>query len=135
MKKKIVSMVLACSMIIGVASCKKADTTEVSDSSESSEITETTKDPNSIVGENLMKNGDFSDPELLWGTFFEGGSGELFINDKQELQFDAQKLGSVNWANQVNYDGFRLYQSCVYEMQFDAYATVERDVEYRIQIN
>ena len=136
MKKKIVSMILACSMIIGAVSCKKADTTDVPDPSESSsEITETTKDPNSITGENLMKNGDFSDPELSWGTYFEGGSGELFINDKQELQFDVQKLGSVNWANQVNYDGFRLYQACVYKMQFDAYATVERDVEYRIQIN
>ena len=141
MKKKIVSAILAGSMLIGVASCSKPAPSESQEPSESESVTETseetepTEDPDSIMGFNMIENGDFASAEHTWGTYFEGGDGVLAVNDKGELQFDSKMIGAVNWANQIYYDGFSLYKDCVYVMSFDCYATIDRDVEYRIQIN
>ncbi len=141
MKKKIVSAILAGAMLIGVASCSKPAPSESADPSDSesvpetSEETEPTYDPDSIMGFNMIENGDFASAEHSWGTYFEGGEGVLSVNSKGELQLDITKEGKVNWGNQISYDGFSLYKDCVYEIQFDIYSTIERDVEYRIQIN
>ena len=137
MKKKIVSAILAGSMILSVASCSLIKPTEASgsESESSEETTETTLDPNSIMGFNMIENGDFASKEHAWGTYLEGGDSTLSVNDKGELQLDIKSEGSVNWANQIFYDGFSVYKNCKYQIQFDAYATIERDVEYRIQIN
>lgn len=137
MKRKVLSMILACSMILGVTSCKRTPPETSSDepAETETEATETTLDPNSIMGFNMIENGDFSSSEITWGTYFETGDGVLAVNDKGELQFDVKVIGTKNYANQVFYDGFSLYQNCKYEMQFDCYSTIERDVEYRIQIN
>ena len=137
MKKKLVSAILAGSMLLGVASCSLIKPTQpsASESATESETSETTLDPNSIKGFNMIENGDFASKDHAWGTYFEGGEATLSVNDKGELQLDIKKEGSVNWANQIFYDGFSVYKNCKYQIQFDAYSTIERDVEYRIQIN
>ena len=139
MKKKIVSGILACSMVLGLAACSKPEPTdtEVPETTEPETTVETepTYDPDSIMGFNMIDNGDFASSDHAWNTYFEGGDGVLSVNGKGELQLDIKKIGSVNWANQIYYDGFSIYKDCTYVMQFDCYATIERDVEYRIQIN
>ena len=138
MKKKIISAILAGAMLISVVSCSKAEPTE-SESSETSEttteVTETTLDPDSIMGFNMIDNGDFSSKKAAWNIYLEGGQGIVIVNDKGELEYDCSIVGTKQHANQIYYDGFSIYQDCTYEMQFDAYSTVERDLEYRIQIN
>ena len=141
MKKRIVSVILAISMIAGVAACSKPTPTETTETSETeteietTEETETTLDPNSIMGFNMIENGDFASKTTTWMTFFEGGDGTLAVNSKGELQFDCKKAGHKDYSNQIYYDGFSLYKNCKYEMQFDYYSTIERDLDYRIQIN
>ncbi len=142
MKRRIISLVLAGSMLISVASCSILDPTEATTAPEettepSIEETEPTEtyDPNSIMGFNMIENGDFADKNHTWGTYFEGGEADLKVNADGELQLDIKKEGTVNWANQVFYDGFSIYKDCKYEIQFDCHSTIERDVEYRIQIN
>lgn len=137
MKKQIVSFILAGSMLLGMTSCSAIWPTEPTESTTETEeeTTETTEDEDSIMGFNMINNGDFASKDHEWHTYFEGGDGLMYVNDKGEMQFDAKMIGTKEWANQMYYDGFALYKNCKYEMQFDAYSDVERDFKFRIQIN
>ena len=136
MKKRIVSCILACSMLFGLASCTAGTPSDSSESSsESSVETEPSETKPSIMGFNMINNGDFSSKNHDWHTYFEGGDGLMTVNDKGELQFDCKMIGIKEWSNQFYYDGFALYKNCKYEIQFDCYSNVERDLGYRIQVN
>ena len=138
MKKKLVSVILAGSMLLSLASCNLIWPTEPTESkpeTESSEVTEPSETEPSIMGFNMINNGDFASKDHEWHTYFEGGDGLMYVNDKGELQFDCKMIGTKEWANQLYYDGFALYKNCKYEIQFDCYSDVERDLGYRIQIN
>ena len=136
MKKRIVSCILACSMLFGLASCTVGTPSDSSESSsESSVETEPSETKPSIMGFNMINNGDFSSKNHDWHTYFEGGDGLMTVNDKGELQFDCKMIGIKEWSNQFYYDGFALYKNCKYEIQFDCYSNVERDLGYRIQVN
>lgn len=141
MKKKLVSAIMAGSVLISMTSCvmtppeTEQPTESETETETSAEETETTYDPNSIMGFNMIENGDFASAEHTWMTYLEGGESTLAVNDKGELQLDITNEGKVNWANQIYYDGFSIYKDCEYQIEFDVYSTVERQVEYRIQIN
>ena len=136
MKRKIVSAVLAGSMLLGLASCTVATPTDPTGTiTESSVETEPSETVPSIMGFNMIENGDFSSKSHEWHTYFEGGDGLMTVNDKGELQFDCKMIGIKEWSNQFYYDGFALYKNCKYEIQFDCYSNVERDLGYRIQVN
>ena len=137
MKKRIVSAILAGSMLLSLAACDGGNSgvLESQTETETSEVTEPTETEPSIMGFNMIKNGDFSSKDHDWHTYFEGGAGLMTVNDKGELQFDCKMIGIKEWSNQFYYDGFALYKNCKYEMQFDCYSNVERDLGYRIQIN
>lgn len=137
MKKRIVSALLAGSMLLSLAACdgNTSGVLESQTETETSEVTEPTETEPSIMGFNMIKNGDFSSKDHDWHTYFEGGDGLMTVNDKGELQFDCKMIGIKEWSNQFYYDGFALYKNCKYEMQFDCYSNVERDLGYRIQIN
>ena len=88
MKRKIVSAVLAGSMLLSLASCTVATPPDSSESSsESSVETEPSETVPSIMGFNMIENGDFSSKSHEWHTYFEGGDGLMTVNDKGELQF------------------------------------------------
>lgn len=138
MKKKLVSVILTGSMLLSLASCDMiwpSDPTESKPETESSEVTEPSETEPSIMGFNMINNGDFASKDHEWHTYFEGGDGLMYVNDKGELEFDCKMIGTKEWANQLYYDGFALYKDCKYEIQFDCYSDVERDLGYRIQIN
>ena len=138
MNKRFVSVILAGSMLLSLASCNLIWPTEPTESkpeTESSEVTEPSETEPSIMGFNMINNGDFASKDHEWHTYFEGGDGLMYVNDKGELEFDCKMIGTKEWANQLYYDGFALYKDCKYEIQFDCYSDVERDLGYRIQIN
>ena len=138
MNKRFVSVILAGSMLLSLASCNLIWPTEPTESkpeTESSEVTEPSETEPSIMGFNMINNGDFASTDHEWHTYFEGGDGLMYVNDKGELEFDCKMIGTKEWANQLYYDGFALYKDCKYEIQFDCYSDVERDLGYRIQIN
>lgn len=137
MKKRIVSVILAGSMLLSLAACNdnNSGVLESETETETSETTEPTETEPSIMGFNMINNGDFSSKTHDWHTYFEGGDGLMTVNDKGELQFDCKMVGIKEWSNQFYYDGFPLYKNCKYEMQFDCYSNVERDLGYRIQVN
>ena len=112
-----------------------SDPTESKPETESTEVTEPSETEPSIMGFNMINNGDFASKDHEWHTYFEGGDGLMYVNDKGELEFDCKMIGTKEWANQLYYDGFALYKDCKYEIQFDCYSDVERDLGYRIQIN
>ena len=87
-----------------------------------------------VPGQELLKNGDFSD-ELRFNLYTEsGGNAALSIADG-ELQVDVSKIGRVGHAIQPYYDGFRLYEGVEYLLEFDAYASIPREFYVRIQLN
>ena len=138
MNKRFVSVILAGSMLLSLASCDMiwpSDPTESKPETESTEVTEPSETEPSIMGFNMINNGDFASKDHEWHTYFEGGDGLMYVNDKGELEFDCKMIGTKEWANQLYYDGFALYKDCKYEIQFDCYSDVERDLGYRIQIN
>ena len=142
MKKKIVSAVLSGSLLLSLASCAKpgpsetdVSVTETSVEETAEETTEETEDEHPLMGFNMINNGDFASKDHTWQLYFEGGDGQLGVNADGELQFDCKIVGIKEHSNQIYYDGFSIYQNCQYEIQFDAHSTVERDLQYRIQIN
>ena len=139
MKKKTICVILSGSLLLSLASCAKPEPSEtaISETTETTaeETAEETEDEHPLMGFNMINNGDFASKEHEWHTYFEGGDGLMAVNSDGELQFDCKMVGIKEHANQIYYDGFSLYQNCQYEIQFDAHSTVERDLEYRIQIN
>lgn len=67
-------------------------------------------------------------------TYTNGGSFSLDAVDG-ELCVNITKVGVVEHANQIYYDGFRLYEGCVYEFSFDVHCDTERVIQWRLQIN
>ena len=95
MKKRIVSVILAGSMLLSLAACdgNNSGVLESQTETETSEVTEPTETEPSIMGFNMINNGDFSSKTHEWHTYFEGGDGLMTVNDKGELQFDCKMVG------------------------------------------
>ena len=92
-------------------------------------------EPTESLGPNLLENGDFSQGTELWDTYCYDGACEISVNDKEELDVDITKVGSVDYGVQLYHDGFALDEGCVYHLTFDAYSDVERPLQMRFQIN
>ncbi len=67
-------------------------------------------------------------------TYANGGVFELNQQDGQ-LVTSIDMTGSVEHGVQVYYDGFTMANGCVYNISFDISSSIERTVEWRIQIN
>lgn len=146
MKKKCLAILLSVCVVASFTGCgNNAGTDEVSVSADSAAVEEsddaTAEDAakeaevevKSLMGYNMIQNGDFTE-DLNWFLYTNGGSGAINIAD-EALQADISTIGAVEHGYQIYYDGFSLEANCEYELQFDASSTVEREVEYRVQIN
>ncbi len=67
-------------------------------------------------------------------TYANGGAFEMYQEEGQ-LVVDIEKAGSLEHSVQIYYDGFTMARDCVYNVSFDISSTVERKVEWRVQIN
>ena len=78
---------------------------------------------------------DFDDGTLDgFETYTEGGECELH-NEDGKLTVSITGCGSLDYANQAYRDGFSLEQNCTYNYSFDISCSIDRQVEYRLQLN
>ncbi len=147
--KRIISMLLAMSMLVSLAACgakeepvapvvTESDTavTEIEYLPDVFEVLRP-KEDFAAIGENVVKNPGFDDTSnLLWTPYEEsGGSAELSISGNQFL-INIADGGKVSHAVQVYYDGVKLHQYAKYEFSFDARCTIPgKKIEARLQVN
>lgn len=151
MKRKILALFLCVSMVMGLTACGSKGQ-ETAAPAEEEQQPETPDEPaeeeetgaeedeepeevESLMGYNMIENGDFSNGTTKWNTYFNGGNAVIVVDEEGRLKVQITTLGTKEHSVQVFYDGFALETGCVYELSFDASASVEREVEYRIQIN
>ena len=158
--KKAVAVLLACSMLLGLAACKKSgDTTtttesETSDSLGMDQSIEVTSEGDTTEPEETLPDGvqgsqatnelfdgalaiddHFDIPEeFAWGTYTEGGK-LVMVNEDGMMIAQIEEPGTKNHSVQLFRDGFAIYQGAEYQVDFDIYADIERDYEWRIQMN
>ena len=78
---------------------------------------------------------DFDDGTVCgFETYLEGGACEL-RNEDGMLAIDITSCGSLDYANQAYWDGFSLVQGVTYQYSFDISCSIERKLEYRLQLN
>ena len=129
--KKALALFLAMLMLLCMVSCGGG--TVKDDDGTLSERAEAI-DYSTLVEVNLLENGDFSMGDKHWSTYTNGGSGSLNISTgKADLTIDS--MGSLEYALQMYYDGFRLFQNGKYTFSFTAVSTQDKWIEPRIQIN
>ncbi|MBP5654966.1 MAG: glycoside hydrolase family 9 protein [Clostridiales bacterium] len=152
--KKIVALLLSLSMIAGIAACNTPAGTETS--SEASDSTkETTADDTEETGETTIDRTQpgyretwelfdgafaldytFEDPEKFpWSLYTESGGKGILACEDGHLVLKIENPGTVTHACQVYHDGFSMYQNAEYQVDFDIWSDVERDFEWRIQLN
>lgn len=152
MKKKILAMILCVSMTVSLAACGKVaetesmgeteETTEAAAEEEAEDIASETQEAESepeeelasLMGYNMIEDGDFSAGSELWFLYLNAGNAAMKYED-EAIKVDIKSLGTEEHGVQIYYDGFTLEAGCKYEVQFDASSTVEREVQYRSQIN
>ena len=78
---------------------------------------------------------DFDDGETDGFTIYTNGGSCEIANTDGMLDVLITNCGSLDYANQVYWDGFALDQNCVYTYSFDISSDIERQVEYRLQLN
>lgn len=144
--KKFLAFFIAISMfsMLTLTSCSTKDKNEndlANNSETTAEVSETEAVENvteKITEEDssqLLKNGTFDEQDTNpWMMFYQGGTAKTSVEDGK-LKIDIENPGRVEYAVQVYQDGFRLYNKGKYEMKFDCYASIPRQIEYRIQIN
>lgn len=69
-----------------------------------------------------------------FGSFTEGG--EFYLANKDGmLDVKVVNVGYLDYSNQAFWDGFALVEGCEYTYSFDIKSDIERQIEYRLQIN
>ena len=129
--KRGLAVCLSLVMVLSIWGCKDKPKNATVDGAE--EVQEETQSKDR--GDNLFQNGDFSHGTEQWGTYCYDGECDISVNEKQELDVDIKKLGSVDYGNQLFYDGFALDEGCEYRLTFDAYSDTKRPLQMRFQIN
>ncbi|MBH1940892.1 glycoside hydrolase family 9 protein [Mobilitalea sibirica] len=145
--KRLLKLLLVGGLILLLAACSKGETEkipEVSVEGEGMEDVLNEEDPPSdeepVSSEentdNLIPGGYFSELSPKWGLYEEsGGSGSISVNTDGQLEVTIDNTGRVNYAVQIYCDGFELLQNAVYEIAFDIRSTIDRTLEWRIQLN
>lgn len=138
--KRVTSLVLVATMMLSLAGCNGKSTevtteatTEVVEVTEAVTEEATTEQDLEAMG-NLIVNGDFSDGMNKWDSYLNGGGCTIAVNGG-ELQVDVFETGEVEHGIQVFHDGFDLKYGAEYEFSFDVRGTMERNFDWRIQVN
>ena len=78
---------------------------------------------------------DFDDGELDGFTTYVNGGSCALSNEDGALAVHIDSCGSLDYANQAYWDGFALTKGCVYQYSFDIACDIERELDYRLQLN
>lgn len=121
--------------VVSSAEKTEAEQTEATEEVTTEETTEATEESSQVADGDVPIDLNFDDNDTDGCmTYFNGGQAEL-LNENGELCLDVTSTGKLDYANQIYYDGFALNKDCVYELSFDVRSTIERGLQYRIQIN
>ena len=151
--KKAAAFTLATAMVLSLAGCGSSkDNTSTTDSTDSSsEVTtealneedydwSTTEEPvvvddrfTTVEGADVL-GITFEEGVEGFTTYVNGGAFEMSAQDGQ-LVLDISNNGNQEHSCQIYYDGFTMAKGCVYTISFDISSTIERVVEWRVQIN
>ena len=153
MKKRITALVLAMTMSLSMTACgKKEDKSKDASATDAVNVETTTEfvddgvwTTTEVSGEEneefTVNEGDeliglnFDDNTLGgFATYTNGGAFTLYP-ENGEMVADITNTGSLDYANQMYFDGFRVAKGCVYTLSFDVYSTDDRIVEWRVQLN
>ena len=84
---------------------------------------------------NLIENGNFDTDLAGWASFTtDGGVGEVSLEDGA-IKAQITNCGNVAHSMQVYNDGFKIYKNGKYRLEFDVSSTIDRQIDYRIQLN
>ncbi len=149
-KRRLVAAVLAAVMGMSLVACGNTgagtESTEVvteavetaSDATaQEAEATakETAEEDNSLHDGDAIIDINFDDAGTgKFGSYMNGGSCAI-ANAGGELAITIGDVGDLNYANQAFYDGFELVEGVTYTYSFDIHCDIERDIEYRLQMN
>lgn len=127
--KRLFAAALAVMMVYSTAGCGKQNDTEDTSGGVSTE-------ENGNAGlENMIQNGDFSDGLTNWMIYLNGADAAQTVTAEGEMEIAVSDPGALDYGVQPYYDGFSLDTGCVYEFSFDVHATIERTMEWRLQLN
>lgn len=129
--KRILAAAMVAVMGISLAGCKGQETTTEPVTEEPTTEAATEE----LEHVNLIQNGDFSNELSHWSMYTNGGSASQAVNADGEMQITVTVPGALEHSIQPYYDGFALDTGCVYDFSFDVHSTVERTMEWRIQMN
>ena len=137
--QKVTSLVLAMAMVLSLAGCSgknaEATTEDAVTTETTAEVTEETTEAVDLEAMgNLIVNGDFADGMDKWDSYLNGGGCDISVNGG-ELQVVIYDTGDVEHGIQVFHDGFELKYGANYEFSFDVRGTLERNFDWRLQIN
>lgn len=158
--KKAAALMLAAAMVLSAAGCGKQDggndSTGTAGSSDAAQTTasrtdaavieddgdwSTTEEP--VIEDNRFTTVEGADAIGItfddngvdgFVTYTNGGKFTLY-GEEGELVADIENNGTVEHACQIYFDGFTMAKGCVYTVSFDVRSTIQRDVEWRVQIN
>ena len=142
--KKLLALLLASVMAFSLFACNTPaeDVTSEADSQASEDVSEETSD-NGVIegfGNNLVDGTNIIDDHFddntkgEWGVYSNGGTFDLYA-ENGEMVVDIKHAGGMEYAVQIFRDGYCLNMGCVYTVSFDIYSDIERDIEWRFQIN
>lgn len=91
--------------------------------------------PEEPADKNMIRNGDFKSGLKGWSLYTLGGSARQTVTGGGEMEIAVAAAGPLEHSVQPYYDGFSLEKGCVYEFSFDVHSTIERTVQWRLQLN
>lgn len=155
--KKLCSLFLVVCLLLSMAACGSENQETVKEQPEEQQMAEQPVEPAKPAEEvkpveeappveevqlteeeqkgNLIPGGYFNKIDYKWGLYKEsGGQGATAVKDGQ-LEVTVENVGTVKHAVQVYCDGFQVLQNAVYKVAFDMKSSVDRVMDWRIQIN
>lgn len=133
--KRILAVMLAAVMGLSLVSCKGKNEGTETEADEPVSTEETTEAAEDTAHMNLIQNGDFSNELSHWSIYTTGASANQLVNAQGEMEIRVVTPGTQEHSVQPYYDGFSLETGCVYDFSFDVHSTVERTMEWRLQMN
>lgn len=155
--KKISAVILATAMAFSLCSCGKADK---KDDKQATATDASATD--AVVSNQIEDDGDWTtteQPEVIddrfttvegadaiglnfddatggggFTSYVNNGAFTLYVEDG-ELVADITKSGPLEHSCQIYYDGFTMAKGCVYTVSFDVHCTIDRVIQWRVQVN
>lgn len=93
------------------------------------------QDDKTETGVNIIPSGNFDQDNSHWGIYRESGGAATYKIGGGKLTVKIMSPGVVSHAVQIYCDGFELLEGGRYTMSFDISSTVDRTVDWRLQVN